>query len=75
VAEVSTTWRAGTIRWNDDCLTVSIPEAGKLLGYSRNTAYDAARRGELPTIRLGRKIRVPKAALLLLLDAAWPKSE
>jgi excisionase family DNA binding protein len=53
---------------NNDCLTYSIPQAGKLLGYSRNTAYDAARRGELPTIRLGHKIRVPKAALERLLD-------
>jgi excisionase family DNA binding protein len=53
---------------NNDCLAYSIPQAGKLLGYSRNTAYDAARRGELPTIRLGHKIRVPKAALERLLD-------
>ena len=55
---------------NDERLTYSIPHAGKLLGYSRNTAYDAAKRGELPTIRLGRKIRVPKAALQRLLDGA-----
>ena len=56
---------------NDECLTYSIPEAGKILGYSRNTAYEAAKRGELPTIRLGgRKIRVPKAALQQLLDRA-----
>ena len=53
---------------NDECLTYSVPYAGKLLGLSRNTAYEAARRGEIPTIRLGRKIRVPKAALQRLLD-------
>ena len=53
-----------------ECLTYSIPQAGRLLGYSRNTAYEAAKRGELPTIRLGRKIRVPKAALQRLLDSA-----
>jgi excisionase family DNA binding protein len=53
-----------------ECLTYSIPQAGKLLGYSRNTAYEAAKRGQLPTIRLGRKIRVPKAALQRLLDSA-----
>jgi excisionase family DNA binding protein len=56
-----------------ECLTVSVEEAGRILGYSRNSAYDAARRGELPTIRLGRKIRVPKAALLHMLDSAVPK--
>ncbi len=55
---------------DNDCLTYSIPQAGRLLGYSRNTAYEAAKRGELPTIRLGRKIRVPKVALHRLLDSA-----
>jgi excisionase family DNA binding protein len=58
---------------NYDCVTYSIPQAGKLLGLSRNTAYEAARRGELPTIRFGRKILVPKAALQRLLDGAVPK--
>src|ERR1700730_591561 len=58
---------------NDECLTYSIPEAGKLLGYSRNTAYEAASRGQLPTIRLGRKIRIPKVALQRLLEGVPPK--
>jgi excisionase family DNA binding protein len=53
-----------------ECLTVSVEEAGRILGCSRNSAYEAARRGELPTIRLGRKIRVPKAALQRLLENA-----
>jgi excisionase family DNA binding protein len=57
-----------------ECLTISVEEAGRLLGYSRNTAYEAARRGELPTIRLGHKIRVPRVALQRLLDGAAPKS-
>ena len=55
---------------SDERLTYSVPEAGKLLSLSRNSAYDAAKRGELPTIRLGRKIRVPKAALQRLLESA-----
>ena len=55
---------------NAECLTVSVEEAGRILGYSRNTAYEAVRRGEIPTIRFGRKIRVPKAALQRLLDGA-----
>jgi excisionase family DNA binding protein len=57
-----------------ECLTLSVEEAGRLLGYSRNTAYEAAKRGELPTIRLGRKIRVPRVALQRLLDSAVPHS-
>jgi excisionase family DNA binding protein len=57
---------------NTECLTISVEEAGRILGYSRNTAYEAVQRGELPTIRLGRKIRVPKAALERMLDGAVP---
>lgn len=45
------------------CLTISVEDAGRILGYSRNTAYEAVKSGELPVIRLGRKIRVPRAAL------------
>jgi excisionase family DNA binding protein len=43
--------------------TFSVPEAGQLLGLSRNSAYEAARRGDLPTIRIGRRLFVAKAAL------------
>jgi excisionase family DNA binding protein len=50
--------------------TLSIEEAGRLLGYSRDTAYAAARTDALPTILLGkRKRRVPTHRLLELLDA------
>ena len=41
--------------------------AGKILGYSRNTTYEAVKNGQLPVIRLGRKIRVPKVALKRML--------
>jgi excisionase family DNA binding protein len=44
-------------------LTISVPEAGRRLGIGRNAAYDAARRGELPVLRLGRRLVVPLAAL------------
>jgi excisionase family DNA binding protein len=44
-------------------LTLTIEEAAKLLGVSRGVGYEAARRGELPTIRLGRRLLVPKIAL------------
>jgi excisionase family DNA binding protein len=49
-----------------DRLVVSVAEAGRLLGVSRAFAYELAARGELPTIRLGRRILVPKAALLAM---------
>lgn len=40
-------------------LTMSIAEAAELLGISRTTAYELAHIGELPTVRLGRRILVP----------------
>lgn len=43
--------------------TMSIPEAGKrYFGLSRNGSYAAAERGEIPTIKVGRLLRVPFAA-------------
>ena len=48
--------------------TVDVPEAGKILGISRNAAYEAARRGEIPTIRIGKRILVPLARLKQLLE-------
>ena len=41
-------------------LVYTVPEAGRLLGLSRNGAYDAAKRGDIPTIRIGRLLLVPK---------------
>lgn len=39
------------------------PDAGRRLGIGRAATYEAARRKEIPTIRIGRRILVPKAAL------------
>ena len=40
--------------------TMSVPAAGReYFGLSKNGSYDAARRGEIPTIRIGRLLRVP----------------
>jgi excisionase family DNA binding protein len=50
--------------------TITIEHAAKLLGLGRTAAYDAARRGELPTRRLGRWLLVPVPALLEWLGAA-----
>jgi len=53
-----------------DKLTISVEEAGKALGISRNLAYEMARQGRLPTIRLGRRLLVPVVALERLLAEA-----
>lgn len=51
--------------------TLSIPMAGAIFGLSRAASYQAARRGEIPTIRLGKRLLVPTAKLraMLGLDA------
>jgi hypothetical protein len=43
-------------------LTYDIVEAGKRAGLGRNASYDAARTGQMPTIRVGGRILVPKKA-------------
>ena len=52
-------------------LTVSGPEAGqRFFGLSSNGSYAAASRGDIPTIKIGRLLRVPVRALERLLDRA-----
>ena len=43
-------------------MTISVPEAARRLGIGRNQGYECARRGEIPTIRLGKRMVVPLAA-------------
>jgi excisionase family DNA binding protein len=50
-----------------DRLALTVSEAGALLGISRALAYELVARGDLPSIRLGRRLVVPKAALLEML--------
>lgn len=49
-------------------VTINVEEAGKALGLSRAAAYNAARRGDIPTIRIGKRLLVSTKALLALLD-------
>ena len=56
---------------NEDVrLTYTVEEAGRLLGLSRNLAYEGIASGAIPSIRIGRRILVPRAALKRLLDLA-----
>jgi excisionase family DNA binding protein len=55
---------------DDQRLVYEVPEAGAMLGLTRNASYDAAKRGDIPTIRFGKLLRVPKAAFHKLLDGA-----
>jgi excisionase family DNA binding protein len=51
-------------------LTISVEEAGRRLGIGRGSAYQAAARGDLPVIRIGKLLRVPVRALEAKLDNA-----
>ena len=44
-------------------LTLTVEEAAATLGISRAFAYEAVRRGEIPSIRIGRRVLVPRVAL------------
>jgi excisionase family DNA binding protein len=55
-------------------LTVTVAEAARLLGVGRNLAYEAVKRGEIPTIRIGRRILVPVEGINRLLSEAQPGS-
>jgi len=48
-------------------MTMTITEAASRLGISRNMGYEAARSGQIPTIRIGRRLLVPKRAFEQLL--------
>lgn len=52
-------------------LTLTVPEAGELLGIGRDAAYAAAERGDIPCQTVGRRKVVPTHSLLKQ-NAGWP---
>jgi excisionase family DNA binding protein len=48
-------------------LTYTVPEAAALLGISRSTAYECVRRGEIPSLTLGRRVLISRSQLERLL--------
>jgi excisionase family DNA binding protein len=59
-----------TAKENMESLVYDVPTAGKLLNLSRATAYSLAARGLIPTIRLGKRVVVPRKALEELLASS-----
>ena len=59
----------------NESLTITVEEAARLLGISRTLAYQAARSGEIPTIKVGRRILVPRAAFDRRLEEAVKKED
>jgi excisionase family DNA binding protein len=50
--------------------TMTVEQVAEALGISRASAYEAAKTGEIPSIKIGRRVVVPTAAVrrMLLLD-------
>ena len=53
-------------------LTMTVTEAAHALGISRTLAYDMVRSGELPSLRLGRRLVVPVRSLERMLGLVEP---
>ncbi|MHC2619441.1 excisionase family DNA binding protein [Bradyrhizobium huanghuaihaiense] len=53
---------------DEESLVYTVQDVAHLLGLTKNGAYEAAKRGDFPTIKIGRLIRVPKAALHAMID-------
>ena len=53
-------------------VVLTVEEAAKALRISRGAAYEAVRTGEIPSVRLGRTIRIPRCRLLDLLGETAP---
>jgi excisionase family DNA binding protein len=70
VASRSGSGRRGLPRYDtiDRRLCVTVPEAAKMLGISRNFCYQLVREGKLPSIRFGKRILIPLAALEKMLE-------
>ncbi len=54
----------------EERLTLTVDEAAQILGISRALAYELVTRGDIPSLRLGRRIVVPRHALEVLLAQA-----
>jgi excisionase family DNA binding protein len=66
---------SGAISPAGDRLVLSVEEAAAALGISRAFAYEAVQRGEIPSIRIGRRILVPRAKLERFLNGDGPDDE
>ena len=55
---------------DEERLTLTVDEAAKLLGIGRQLAYDRVKTGEIPALKIGRRLLVPRRALEKLLDGS-----
>ena len=53
---------------NEEKLTMTVDEASVLLGIGRSLGYQMAHNGQLPVIRLGKRLLVSRKAFEAMLD-------
>ena len=58
---------------NNDSMVLTVGETARLLRLSKTTVYDQIRQGSVPSIRLGKRILIPRAALMRKLEEAVGK--
>ncbi|MFC1956823.1 helix-turn-helix domain-containing protein [Chloroflexota bacterium] len=56
-------------QFSQEKVTLRVNEVAKILDISLGTAYGAIQRGEIPSIRIGRRVLIPRKALDRLLDS------
>jgi excisionase family DNA binding protein len=56
------------MEWDGERLTMSVPEAAKVLGLSRGSAFEAVRRGGIPVLRIGRRLLVSRKRLQEIIE-------
>lgn len=59
---------------SSESLVLTVGEAAKLLRLSKTTTYDQIRQGSIPSIRMGKRILVPRAALIRMLEETTGKA-
>lgn len=59
---------------NSEKLTLTVTEMAQLLGLSRNSAYQGILTGEIPHVKVGKRILVPRLALEKMLQGSSDKS-
>jgi len=53
-------------------LCITVPEVAEMLGISRNFAYELVKQGQLPVIRFGKRLLIPRIALEKMLEKGVP---
>ena len=57
----------------DKRLCITVPEAAEMLGISRNFAYELVKQKQLPVVKFGKRLLIPRVALEKMLEKGIPQ--